>query len=313
MRPSSCAAAALAVLAALVLVAPSPARADGSWTWPLGRTGSSAVDRAFDPPVDRYGPGHRGVDLAGSAGEVVRSVAPGRVVFVGRVAGVPVVTVDHGTERSTYQPVRATVRHGDAVGRGEPIGRLLGRPAHCARACLHLGRVRVGTDAAGARSRDYLDPLEVLEVAARFRLVDPTGPVPVPPAGSLGGSLGSLLRPVPGPVTSAFGMRVHPVTGVRKLHDGTDFGAPCGTPVRAAAAGTVRRVGTVGGYGRWVVLSHGRGLETRYAHLSRQSVRVGQRVSAGQVVGRVGSTGWSTGCHLHLMVVRSGRPVDPMG
>lgn len=294
------------LLSALVLCAAampiSPAGAAESWTWPLDGT---SVGRPFEKPASVYGPGHRGVDLPGPIGATVRSVAPGRVVFVGSVAGVPVVTVDHGQERSTYQPVRAVVRRGDAVGRGQPIGRLLGRHSHCVHACLHLGRVRAD---------EYLDPLDRLEVRARFRLVDPNGPLPTPPGGTVGGLLGgSLVRPVPGPVTSAFGMRVHPITGVRKLHDGTDLGAPCGTPVKAAAPGVVTRVETVGGYGRWIVLAHERGVETRYAHLSAQQVTVGERVRAGQTIGLVGQTGYATGCHLHLMVVKDGTPVDPLG
>ena len=115
-----------------------------------------------------------------------------------------------------------------------------------------------------------------------------------------------------GPVTSPFGMRVHPVTGVRKLHDGTDFGAPCGTPVRAAAGGVVRQVGSVGGYGQRVVVEHDAGEATLYGHLSAYDVVVGQRVRAGDLVGRVGRTGYATGCHLHLTLVEDGRPVDPL-
>ncbi|NRQ50256.1 M23 family metallopeptidase [Aeromicrobium sp. YC3-14] len=106
-------------------------------------------------------------------------------------------------------------------------------------------------------------------------------------------------------------MRVHPVTGVRKLHDGTDFGVPCGTPVHAAAAGTVTTSGHAGAYGRRVTVRHSPGLETTYNHLSSQSVSVGERVEAGDVVGLVGSTGLSTGCHLHFMVLKDGRPVNP--
>ncbi len=288
----------VASVAVCLAVGPGPAAAlvtSEPWSWPLDR---HAVGERFDPPADRYGAGHRGVDLAGVVGDPVRAVAPGRVAFAGQVGGVPVVTIDHGGERSTYQPVAATVQVGDAVGARQVIGTLLGEHSRCPGACLHLGR-RVGDD--------YRDPLELL-AAARFRLISPDGEPPTPPAGADG----MLVRPVGGPVTSPFGMRVHPVTGVRKLHDGTDFGVPCGTPVRAAAGGTVMASGDAGAYGLRVTLRHGEGLETSYAHLSVPSVRVGATVAAGDVIGRSGTTGLSTGCHLHFMVVEGGTPVDPM-
>ena len=286
-----------ALLAAVVCLPSATAVADtGDWTWPLG---DHEVGRRFDPPADAYGPGHRGVDLPGGVGDEVRAVAAGRVAFVGDVAGVPVVSIDHGAERSTYQPVRARVRRGDAVARGQVVGTLLGTHSHCPGACLHLGR-RAGDD--------YLDPLDLLG-GGRFRLISPDGPPPTPPVGSGG----DLTRPVGGPITSPYGMRVHPITGVRKLHDGTDFGVPCGTPVHAAGAGTVVGRSTDPAYGRRIVIDHGGGIETSYNHLSAQAVSVGQRVAAGDVIGRSGTTGLSTGCHLHFMAVKGGRPVDPMG
>lgn len=287
----------LAIPLLLLLVAPPAGAAPPRWTWPLSGT---TVERGFAPPATDYGAGNRGADLRGTAGEQVRAVAAGRVTFAGQVGGVPVVVVDHGGERSTYQPVRAGVRVGDAVHAGEPLGTLETRHSHCApRACLHLGRVA---------GDEYLDPLAAMS-AGRFRLVDPDGPLPQPPAGEWHGD---LARPVPGPVTSPFGMRVHPVTGVRKLHDGTDIAAPCGTPVRAAAAGTVRAAAYQGAYGNRVDVDHG-DATTSYAHLSATSVTPGRRVAAGDVVGLVGSTGSSTGCHLHLMLVVGGTPVDPLG
>jgi murein DD-endopeptidase MepM/ murein hydrolase activator NlpD len=288
------------IVAACLAAGPGPAAAlarSEPWSWPLDR---HAVGERFDPPADRYGPGHRGVDLAGVVGDPVRAVAPGRVAFAGQVGGMPVVTIDHGGERSTYQPVAATVRVGDAVRARQVIGTLRGGHSHCPGACLHLGR-RAGDD--------YRDPLELL-AAVRFRLISPDGEPPPPPAAGDGG--GTLLRPVGGPVTSPFGMRVHPVTGVRKLHDGTDFGVPCGTPVRAAAGGTVVASGDAGAYGLRVTLRHGEGVETSYAHLSAPSVRVGATVATGDVIGRSGTTGLSTGCHLHFMVLDHGSPVDPM-
>ena len=143
-----------------------------------------------------------------------------------------------------------------------------------------------------------------------MRLVDPDGPVPTPPSGPAGH--GILRRPVGGPITSPFGRRVHPVTGARTVHDGTDFGVPCGTPVHAAGEGLVVSRGSSGAYGQRVAVRHADGLETSYNHLATQSVSVGQRVTTSSIVGRVGSTGLSTGCHLHFMARRGGRPIDPM-
>jgi len=127
---------------------------------------------------------------------------------------------------------------------------------------------------------------------------------------------GALPLPVSGPLTSPFGMRLHPVTHDWSLHDGTDFGAACGTPIRAPRAGVVVEEYFNAGYGNRLILDHGivdgHFLTTGYNHAERYLVRVGDRVSAGQVIGYVGSTGYSTGCHLHLMAWQDGRVVDPM-
>ena len=122
--------------------------------------------------------------------------------------------------------------------------------------------------------------------------------------------------PVPARVTSAFGMRFHPVLRYWKLHDGTDLGAGCGTPIRAPRGGRVAERYYNAGYGKRLMIDHGRiagkYVTTGYNHASRYIVRVGQRVHKGQVVGYVGSTGFSTGCHLHLMVWLNGRLRNPM-
>ena len=127
----------------------------------------------------------------------------------------------------------------------------------------------------------------------------------------------SLSRPVAGGITSGYGMRVHPITGRYKLHDGTDFGASCGTPIRAAAGGVVLEQYFNGGYGNRVILNNGlmRGssIVTTYNHLSGYAKSVGDKVNRGDVIGYVGSTGYSTGCHLHFMVLVDGRTTDPMG
>jgi murein DD-endopeptidase MepM/ murein hydrolase activator NlpD len=119
------------------------------------------------------------------------------------------------------------------------------------------------------------------------------------------------MWPTPGPLTSSYGWRVHPIFGTRRLHAGIDIGAPSGQSVRAAAGGVVSYSGWMGGYGNIVLIDHGR-LTTAYAHLSARSVRVGQSVSRGGTIGRVGSTGNSTGPHLHFETRLGGSPVNPM-
>jgi murein DD-endopeptidase MepM/ murein hydrolase activator NlpD len=141
---------------------------------------------------------------------------------------------------------------------------------------------------------------------------------PPRPVASNDGDSGGLFRsPIPGaPITSPYGMRFHPILHYWKLHDGTDFGAGCGTPIRAAAGGIVTDKYYNGGYGNRLFVSHGikggHHLVTVYNHLSRYSAYVGQPVRRGDVIGYVGTTGYSTGCHLHFMIYRDGATVNPM-
>jgi len=124
---------------------------------------------------------------------------------------------------------------------------------------------------------------------------------------------GSLLRPVSGGVTSGFGWRMHPITHTRRFHDGVDLSAGYGTPIHAADKGMVVHAGWWGAYGQAVILDHGSGLSTLYGHMSSIAVGDGQTVHRGQIIGYVGSTGWSTGPHLHFSVRKYGSPVDPLG
>ena len=132
-----------------------------------------------------------------------------------------------------------------------------------------------------------------------------------PPVGD-----GVFQRPSDGPITSPYGMRVHPVTGVYKLHSGTDFGAPCGASAVAASGGTVEAASYAGAYGNQVTISHGvingMDVETTYSHLSAFAVSPGDTVSGGEQIGSVGTTGSSTGCHLHWEVLVNGEFTDPM-
>lgn len=115
-------------------------------------------------------------------------------------------------------------------------------------------------------------------------------------------------------LSSSFGMRRHPISGFSRLHKGTDFAAPTGTPVFAAGNGTVERASRFGGYGKYVRIRHANGYKTAYAHLSRygSGIKSGVRVRQGQVIGYVGSTGASTGPHLHYEVHINGKPVNAM-
>jgi murein DD-endopeptidase MepM/ murein hydrolase activator NlpD len=113
-------------------------------------------------------------------------------------------------------------------------------------------------------------------------------------------------------MSSSFGMRVHPVTGGRRAHKGIDMATPTGTPIRAAADGTVGKADWFGAYGLYVQLQHGGSIETRYGHMSRLNVAAGQRVRKGEIIGYVGSTGRSTGPHLHYEVRIAGEAVNPI-
>jgi len=130
---------------------------------------------------------------------------------------------------------------------------------------------------------------------------------PRPPRGSATNTPVRFLRPVPGPITDGFGMRG------KRPHHGVDFPAASGTPVGAGGVGTVSSAGyNAFGYGNLVVITHRLGFESWYAHLSSVAVVRGQAVSGGVMIGRVGSTGRSTGPHLHFEVRRNGTPIDPV-
>ena len=123
---------------------------------------------------------------------------------------------------------------------------------------------------------------------------------------------GLIRTPVDGAhITSGFGFRFHPILGYSRMHQGMDFGAPTGSPILAAAAGRVEFAGWHGGHGNYVKVAHGPHLATAYGHMSRIGVRPGQAVAQGQLIGWVGSTGLSTGPHLHYEVWRDGQAVDP--
>ena len=313
----------LALAALFVAWAPMPAVAATipRGQWPL--TGAVRVIEGFDPPAQRWHAGHRGVDLAAHRGAAVLAAAGGRVTYAGRLAGRGVVVVDHGSVRTTYEPVDALAAVGDQVKAGAVIGRI-GSGGHCSGRCLHWGLKRGDT---------YLNPLLMIGGESVLRLL-PADQTPTAVRRAAGRAAearvaerevstfaiiptarGGLARPVPGPITSPFGMRFHPVLHVWKLHDGTDFGAACGTPIRAPADGRVASVYYNSAYGHRLMLDHkidGRQIRTGYNHATRYVVSPGTVVKRGQLLGYVGTTGYSTGCHLHLMLWVNGRLANPM-
>jgi murein DD-endopeptidase MepM/ murein hydrolase activator NlpD len=130
-------------------------------------------------------------------------------------------------------------------------------------------------------------------------------------ASGVGEQRRGLMAPVPGTVSSNFGMRRHPILGYTRMHAGMDFKARYGTPIVAVSDGRVSSAGRAGGCGIAVRLEHGAGLSTRYCHMSAMAVRPGMSVRRGQVIGYVGSTGLSTGAHLHYEMYRGGRAINP--
>jgi murein DD-endopeptidase MepM/ murein hydrolase activator NlpD len=118
--------------------------------------------------------------------------------------------------------------------------------------------------------------------------------------------------PLGGRYSSYFGQRKDPIINVGQFHDGVDIASPYGTPVGAACDGVVSAAGWMGGFGNAVIVEHRNGFRTLYGHLSVISVRQGQQVRAGNFIGRVGSTGWSTGPHLHFTLTQNGRYINPL-
>lgn len=191
-------------------------------------------------------------------------------------------------------------------------------------ATLTSGRVRTEAEfAKGERVRKAAEEKAAREAAARAAAAAAAANTGGGGSGSSGsgsgGSPGSgsgtgWVRPASGYVISPYGYRVHPITGVVTKHDGADLASGCYTPIVAAASGTVDYAGWYGGYGNYVRINHGGGVQTAYGHIVNGGYRVGQgqRVSAGQLIALVGSTGASTGCHTHFEVHLGGATTDPV-
>ena len=170
-----------------------------------------------------------------------------------------------------------------------------------------LGRVqallsRIRNDIAAAEQHKEGLEEEAARIEAEIAAAQQTG----------GTAPGVLRTPVSGWISSYYGWRVHPIFGTRRMHTGIDLAAIAGTPIYAAEAGRVIIAGLRGGYGNTVVIDHGGGLSTLYAHQSRITVSVGENVAAGERIGFVGCTGYCTGDHLHFEVHINGKHTDPL-
>lgn len=270
--------------------------AEAARVWPV----SGPVVRGFDPPSVTWGAGHRGIDIGAPAGSTVVAPDDGLVTFAGVIDYVPILTLAHadGT-RTTYQPVSAAVRQGERVGAGQPIGIL--QAGHGTAPCLHFG-VKLG--------EAYRDPLAWLGAATRPVRLLPGGSV-VPPRATTALVGAPDGWPVTGRVTSGYGWRTHPISGRQSFHNGIDIGAACGTPVATPWPGVVSQIGYTAVLGNYVRVAHADELVTTYQHLSAISVVLGDQLTGGQQIGLVGTTGMSTGCHLHFVTARGTATFDP--
>lgn len=305
------------VVTLLLLGAAEPAAAASGWPLPGG------VVRGFDPPRQSWDAGHRGVDLAGEPGDVVLAPLEGVVTYAQVLAGRPVLVIDHGRTRTTLEPVTATVAVGQRVRAGDPVGHLAAGHQPCpAAACLHWGL---------KQGEEYLDPVpstreaplllpdtaaETVRRRAEERAEAARLAAALTEAGAAPVGTGTLGQPADARLGSRFGPRFHPIFKQWRLHAGIDLSNACGTPLFAAADGTVSHMGFDSSGGWRLVVDHGVvdgvSLQTVYLHAQGYRVRTGDRVTRGQPVGTMGSTGWSTGCHLHFGVKANGRHVDPL-
>ncbi|MEZ0578459.1 peptidoglycan DD-metalloendopeptidase family protein [Nocardioides sp. MH1] len=197
--------------------------------------------------------------------------------------------------------------YGDAQSTRAHVRRLVDRAHHARKAAVKARKHDRGS-LERLKDREARIKQQILRLAQQHQSSAPT----------YSGSTGGLLHvPVAGPITSPFGYREHPIYHYWGLHNGTDFGAPCGADLWAAESGTVINEYYDEVYGNRLYLSigtvNGANITVVYNHMSAYSVSEGAHVSRGQVVGKVGETGWATGCHLHFIVMKNGVPVDPMG
>ncbi len=278
----------------------------------LSATSQDAADPVTTGSVERLAPpsgaesGSIGFSLRGSAGIGGADEANTRRSFV---AASPDMT-DYGQAQSLFANMRESIETVDRQQRTLVEGLRRKANERSARIARVLNRLKVATssdDAVGGPyvpvepRADFEAQVDALDQSLKNLRTLSTDLVRVP-----------VASPAPNaPLSSPFGVRSDPFLGKLAMHSGLDFRATYGSPVLAAADGKVLDAGRNGGYGNLVEIGHGNGLSTRYAHLSRIAVKSGQSVKRGTVVGWVGSTGRSTGPHLHYEIRRGGLAVDP--
>jgi murein DD-endopeptidase MepM/ murein hydrolase activator NlpD len=283
----------------------------------------AAVDELHDQAVAAY----MGSDTNQLTGLLLKSETVRQVTLTASYAGALATNQERVIAR--HEVLEAKVEKGakaleqDRVKAAAERDQLAARKAELDGARAQLAQVRAAAASEVATQSALLDQVRARKAEYERRLAalqsdsDTIGALlrrlqagqPVVPRGD-----GSLSMPISGArLSSMFGWRVHPIFGTRRLHAGVDLSAGTGTPIRAADDGFVVWADWRGGYGLATVIDHGGALATLYGHQSRQIVRAGQTVSRGQVIGYVGSTGFSTGPHLHFETRILGTPVDPLG
>ncbi|WP_408898561.1 M23 family metallopeptidase [Nocardioides sp. R1-1] len=250
-------------------------------------------------------------------GETTNKVVVGRQndALVALEAAEDALAQQRAAVRAARDQVAAAKKAADdnVVTISQLVDRAAATEAEVAGLVAHTKGMRKEVVAAREADRAALRRLEKREARIRQQIIE----LSKKQGGSYNGDTGGLLaRPGPGPVTSPYGYRIHPIYGYWGLHNGTDFGTGCGSALWAGEAGTVISEYYDEVYGNRLYLAigkvNGADIVLVYNHLSKYAVREGAKVSRGQVVGYSGSTGWSTGCHLHFIVMRNGDPVDPM-
>ena len=206
-----------------------------------------------------------------------------------RAAGAPAAAIEH------YLTLLDEQGHLDKAQPGDTFDLIIAMER------AETGETRIGDLLYGGLSRGGMAKMQMLQWKGRWF-----------EASGVGKTRGAMMAPVAGRISSHYGIRRHPILGYARLHAGTDFAAASGTPIYATADGVVSYSGRHGGHGNYVRIDHGKGLATGYAHMSRIAAHSGQRVRQGQIIGYVGSTGLSTGPHLHYEMYRGGATVNPL-
>ena len=251
-----------------------------------------------------------------------RAAADVAALLATRARAVAIATAAEAADRQRYEELQTqSARTAELLAQRQRVADA--EAAQAERAAQEEAAAQAQAAAEAEAAAEAAQAERAAQAAAAAEPDTAVPPVPsrrVPPPAAAPAALppaqdgGRLTRPTGGPVVSSYGSRSDPVTGRSSFHPGMDISGPTGQPIVAAAAGTValvQSVGESGGYGNYTCLEHGGGLATCYAHQSSVNVRPGERVARGQLIGRVGSTGYSTGAHLHFEVRVGGQTRDP--